>query len=375
MRPVSDAFNAAVAGSHIAGFRATLLTSYQEGTTPSGDEVPVVGGDVTLDSTADVRGTLELITDGTGWDARAGKHPIQCYGTEVYVERGVQLGGSMSWVGQGYYKIQSVEQQAAPDGNLTVEASDRMQTIIDAQLPSPRSYGASASVLSVFNDLVLELYPDATINFDYDASSDELGSPQLTTQDRHAFLADLATTRGKVMYWDYTGQLTIKDPPDPGAAVYTVGAGSKGILISADRSITRDGVYNAVVVTGDGTNTSDAPLAVAFDNNPASPTYFFGTYGQVPYLFSNPLVTAGQTAASTAVLLLGKLITLPQSATLTALSNPALEPLDVLQVVYGGSSSPDENMSISQLTIPLTVQEAWSATVHDPSPLIRIGVR
>ena len=143
MRPVSAAFLAAVAGSHIAAFRATLVTTYQEGTTPSGTDVPVIGGDVTLDSTADVRGTLELITDGTGWDARAGHHPIQCYGQELYVERGVQIGGSVTWVGQGYYKIQSVEQATAPDGNLTIEASNRMQTIIDAQLPSPRSYSAT----------------------------------------------------------------------------------------------------------------------------------------------------------------------------------------------------------------------------------------
>lgn len=375
MRPVSAAFSAAVSGSHIAAFRATLLDSYQEGTTPSGDEIPVIGGDVVLDSTADVRGTLDLTTDGTGWDARAGHHPIQCYGTEIYIERGIEIGGSVTWVGQGYYKIQSVEQSEAPDGNLTVEGSDRMQTIIDAQLPSPRSYSATKTVLSVFNDLVLELYPDATINFDYDASSDQLGSPQVTTEDRHGFLVDLATTRGKVMYWDYNGQLTIKDPPDPGLAVYTVGAGQDGILIGADRSITREGVYNAVVVTGDGSGTSDAPLAVAFDNNPASPTYFFGNYGQVPFTFSNPLVNTYGAAGSTAVLLLAKLITLPQSATLTALTNPALEPLDVLRVVYGGTSSPDENMAIDMLTIPLDVDSVWSATVHDPSPTVRIALQ
>lgn len=373
VRSVSDAFLATVSGSHIAAFRARLITSYQEGTSPTGTEIPVVGGDVTLDATADVRGTLELTTDGTGWDPRPGKSPIQCYGTEIYVERGVQIGGSITWVGQGYYKIQTVEQQEAPDGNLTVEGSDRMQTIIDAELPSPRSYAATDTVETVVNDLVLELYPNATIDYDYDPSSDELGSPQVTTEDRHGFLVDLATTRGKVIYWDYQGHLVIKDPPDPGSPVYTVGAGHNGILISADRTITRENVYNAVVVTSDGSGTSDAPLAVAFDNNPLSPTYFFGTYGQVPLSFSSPLVKDYNAAAATATLLLTRSITLPQTATLTALSNPALEPLDVIRVEYGSESSPDITMSIDQLTIPLTVDEAWSATVHDPSPTMRIG--
>jgi hypothetical protein len=374
LRPVSDAFLAAVAGSHIAAFRATLITGYQEGTSPTGTEIPVVGGDVTLDATADVRGTLELITDGTGWDPRAGKSDIQCYGTEVYVERGIVVGGSVTWVGQGYYKIQSVEQPQAPDGNLTVEASDRMQAIIDAQLPSPRSYAATDTVEDVVSDLVLELYPDATVDYDYDASSDELGSPQVTDTDRHGFLADLITTRGKVMYWDYQGHLVIQDPPDPGAPVYTVGAGKNGILIAADRTITREGVYNAVVVTADGSGTSDAPLAVAFDSNPLSPTYFYGPYGQVPQLFSSPLVKDYDSAAATAVLLLTQAITLPQTATLAALTNPALEPLDVLRVEYGSRSSPDISMTIDQLTIPLNVSDQWSAIVHDPSPTMRIGL-
>lgn len=369
IRPVSDAFLAAVTGSHLVAFRATALSSYQEGVSPSGTQIPVIGGDVTLDATADVRGTLDLTTDGTGWDTRPGRSLLQPYGTEVFIERGVILGGSTTWVSQGYFKIQTVEQAAAPDGTLEITASDRMQGIIDAQLPSPRSYAATDTVLDVFNDLVLEIYPAATIDFDYTASTDELGSPQVTDTDRHGFLADVVTTRGKVMYWDYRGHLVIKDPPDPTMPVLTVGAGKGGVLISADRTLSRDGVNNAIVVTSNGSGTSDAPLAVAYDNNPKSPTYFFGPYGQVPLTFSNPLVTTFASAQATAILLLQKAITLPLTANLTAVPNPALEPLDPLKVTYGRGSAPDTSMVIDTLTIPLNATDPWTATVHDPGPM------
>lgn len=373
IRPVSNAFLAAVTGSHLVAFRATALTSYQEGTSPSGTGIPVISGDVTLDATADVRGTLDMFTDGTGWDTRPGRHLVQPYGTELYVERGVVLGGSVTWVGQGYYKIMSVEQAVSPDGNLEITGSDRMQGIIDAQLPSPRSYAATVSVLSVFNDLVLGVYPAATIDFDYDASLDQLGSPQVADTDRHGFLADLVTTRGKVMYWDYRGHLVIKSPPDPTMPVLTVGAGKGGVLISADRTLSRNGVSNAVVVTASGSGTSAAPLAVAYDNNPHSPTYYFGTYGQVPLTFSSPLITSYESAAATAILLLQKAITLPLTAVLTAVPNPALEPLDPLKVTYGRGAAPDTSMVIDTITIPLDATSPWTATVHDPSQM-KIGM-
>lgn len=354
-------------GSHLIAVRATALTSYQEGVSPSGTVIGIVGGDVTLDATADVRGALDCTTDGTGWDTRPGRSLLQPYGTELYIERGVVLGGSTTWVGQGYFKIQSVEQATAPDGNLEITGSDRMQGIIDAELPSPRSYSATDTVQTVFNDLVLEVYPAATISFDYDASSDELGSPQVTDTDRHGFLADLVTTRGKVMYWDYQGHLVITSPPDPASPVWTVGAGKGGVLISADRTLSRDGVNNAVVVTSSGSGTTDAPLAVAYDNNPSSPTYYYGPYGQVPLTFSNPLVTSYDSAAAAAVLLLQKAITLPLTANLTAVPNPALEPLDPLKVTYGKGSAPDTSMVIDTITIPLNATDPWTATVHDPS--------
>lgn len=228
MRPVSDQFKAAVAGSHAMAAEAILLTSYQEGVSPSGTGLSIESGDVQLDQTAQVRSTLSLVTDGTGWDARPGRSDLQPYGSEVFARRGVNVAGSTEWVSLGYFRIQSVSQDKPPDGPLSVEASDRMQAIIDAQIVSPVSFKATDTVSGVFAALVHDVYPSATIDFDYSAASDELGTAMVTGQDRYGFLYELAASRGKIMFWDYQGHLSVQDVPSPSEAVADLTAGQPG---------------------------------------------------------------------------------------------------------------------------------------------------
>lgn len=333
----------------------------------------MAGGDVTYDATAQVMGTLSLTTDGTGWNPRPGKHLIQPYGTELYIERGVVVRGSTEWVSLGYFKITEVEQQAAPNGNLTVTASDRMQGIIDAQIIRPVQFAATQTVSDVFTSLVTQVYPDAVIEYDWDASSDELGGVQVTAQDRYGFLNELLLSRGKVMYFDYRGVLVVKTQPIAGGTpVWDVTGGQDGVIVSGDRILTRDNVFNAVAVTSSGASTSQAPLAVVYDNNPASPTYWHGPFGQVPEFYASPTVIGFDQAAAAGQVMLAKAIQLPFQVNFTAIPNPALEPYDVVRVNYGEQSS-DELHIIDTLTIPFDSATAMSGTGHDPSQII-LGV-
>jgi hypothetical protein len=369
VRPVSDAFLRTVRTSHAITLQAKVLTSYQEGVSPTGTDIVIEGGDVTLDATAQVRGTLNLLTDGNGWDPRPGRHILQPYGNEIWIARGVNVGGSFEIVSQGYYRMQEVNQDTAPDGQLTITGSDRMQGIIDAQLPVPVTFAATATAADVFATLAGQVYPSVTIDFDWAASSDVLGSAQVTTEDRYGFLSDLATSRGKVMYFDYQGHLAVRDRPDPGVAVWDVNAGAGGVLITASRTLTRDNVCNAVIVTADGADTSAPPLAVAYDGNPGSPTYYYGTFGKVPEFWSSPLVTTAAQAQAAAALILARAVGLPVQADFSAVPNPALEPLDVVSVTYPAPAAADAALVIGQITIPLTAADPLAATAYNASSL------
>lgn len=373
MRPVSDAFLAAIRGSHSIAVRATVTTTYQEGVSPTGTRIPVIGGSVTLDSTAQVQGSLSLTTDGNGWSVLPGAHILQPYGNEIFIERGVVHGGMTEWVGLGYYRIQSAEQDQAPNGTLAITGSDRMQAIVDEKVITPMSFKAGTSVSAVFTALVGDVYPSATINFDYDATTDLLGVTQSVTtdSDRYQFLSDLATSRGKVMYFDYQGKLQVKSKPDPGTVVWHVDAGPGGVQVSAGRTITRDGICNAAVVTSDGASGSAPPLAVAYDNDPASPTYYHGTFGHVPQWWSSPAVTTPAQAAAAAKLVLSRSRALPLQATFEAVPNPALETLDVISLDYLTGSDPP--FLIDTLTIPLTATDTLSATGHNPPAIVAVS--
>ena len=113
MRPVSDAFLDAVRGSHRMCARARVCPPGQTGVDPDGVDIPILAGQVEQDATADVRATVDLTTDGSAWTAEVGDL-LTPYGNELFVERGIVFGnGDREWVSQGYFRIDSVEQDDA----------------------------------------------------------------------------------------------------------------------------------------------------------------------------------------------------------------------------------------------------------------------
>lgn len=332
MRPVSSRYLQAVRGSHDAPVRVRLVTPGQTGVTPDGVELAVIGGSVKLDASADVRTTADLelaeawTTDGTG---------IAPYGQEIYVERGISYGnGQREWVGFGYLRLEDVDQEEAPTGPLQVNAFDRMRGIVEARMLAPVQYLAGQTVGFVVEDLVTAVYPAAVIEWDDATDAGTLSRSQIVEEDRHAFLRELVTSYGKIMYWDHRGVLVIKDPPDPAAPVFEVDAGRNGVLVRVSRSLSRQGVYNAVVASGEAVDDAAPVFAVAYDDDPASLTYWDGAFGKVPRFFSSPFIATEAQALTAAQNMLSQSLGLPYEVNLAMVPNAALEPLDAVRVVY-----------------------------------------
>src|SRR5690606_24391248 len=103
-------------------------------------------------------------------------------------------------------------------------------------------------------------------------------------------LRDLAESLGKLVWWDGEGTLRVADAPDATVPVWHVRAGRHGVLVSAQRRVTRQGIYNAVVAQGEATSGTPA-RAVVVDDGPLSPTRWGGPFGKVPRFYSSPLLT------------------------------------------------------------------------------------
>lgn len=369
MRPVSQRFLGALRGSHEAVFEATVVTPGQTGVQPTGTTIPIVDGNVQIDGTAQIRSTLELTTTGRGmWPTRAGDL-LAPYANEVHVRRGISLGGGVTeWVSLGYHRIYTPEQDWVPDGPIRLSCRDRMSGILDGTLTAPRSFPSTTTYGTVVSTLVTDIYPWATIEWDLPGWRDSsIGRQAIAEGDRYKFLDDLIKATGKVWWWDHRGVLVIRTPPPASNPVWEVNEGEGGVLVSLSRRLTREGVYNGVIATGEGADTAAPVRALVVDSDMTSPTQWGGPFGKVPKPFSSPLITTAAQAWTAASAMLSQLLGLPYAVDLTAVPNPALEPYDPIRVTYPGRA---ETHVIDRMTIPLTVEAPLTASTREQSTVL-----
>jgi hypothetical protein len=351
MRPVTAEFLAALRGSHDMCARARIVAPGQTGVDPDGTEIPILGGDVVLDANAEIRGSVDIETSSDQWPTTATDLATP-YGNELFVERGIKMGGGTRiWVSQGYYRIDTVDQDSIP-GSMVIAGSDRMSQVVDARLVAPVQFGAAVTLESVVEQLVLEVLPDATFAIDVDFATATVGRAAVAEEDRFKFLAKLVRAHGKIWYWDHTGALRITSPPDATNPVFTVNSGSGGVLVKLARKLTRDGMYNAVLATGEGPDSDNPVRALAYDADPMSPTYWHGQFGKIPRMFSSPFITTTAQAKSAASSMLRRVLGLPSQVQFSAVPNPALEPEDPVRVVSPATGS--RIHILERLSLPLT---------------------
>lgn len=351
-------FQDATSGSHTARIEARIVTTFHTGPDPDGDETLVSSGDVTYDASADIWATAEVTTVGA-WP-RTAQSPLAPYGNEIFIRRGIDVGGPEGtiWSELGYFRI--VEPTGEGDGLIRVSLEDRMAGLIDARFLTPRVIAKGRTVGSVFRDLVEEVYPLAEVVFDDPAEFGTLRRAVIVEKDRYQFLADLAESLGKVMHWDGLGRLQVRTPPAATEPRWRIGAGAHGTLIRADKRITRRDVYNAVVARGEGASGEEtAALGIAVDDNPESPTYFGGRFGSVPRFYSSPLLADDAGARAAAATMLRGNLGVPYNADLTAVANPAIRPWDPVAVT--GKDGDREAHVLKAVTVPLDVENALTA--------------
>lgn len=377
MRPVSPKFLDTLTGSHLAVFRARVCTTFQVGTNPVGTQIPIIDGDVKASATAAIRATLDLTTgrDPEGklppalWPRRK-TDLLAPFGNEIYVESGVAYGnGQREWVGLGYYRINTPEQEEVPDGPVRIAAADRHAGIVDARFEAPRQFAATMTAGDLVDVLIREVYPDAVIEWD-GGSGAAIGRTIITEDDRAGTLNDLLTSLGRVGYWRYDGVYRIEAPPSvTGDPQWEISAGADGVLVEMSRGLTRERVYNAVVATGEAGDTTAPARAVAYNLDPNSPTYYRGRFGPVPMFYSSPFLTTNAQCFSAATSLLKQQLGLPYQVELASVANPALEPYDVLSVGYPSKSRSRslrrETHVVDEVTIPLVQTRALTLKTRE----------
>lgn len=389
MISVSTNFLNSLRGSHEAVYRSRVVTTRTSGANPSGTEIPILAGQVRLDATADERSALDLTVSGT-WPVNNQFSLLAPFGQEIYAERGIRAvnNGDVEYVPLGYFRIETVEQDDAPNSPIRITGRDRMAAIIEARMLQPRTFAAGTSFGEIILNLVGEIYPYIDYLIDFDLSNATLREAATVDENRYEFLRDIATSRGRIMYFDRTGTFCITTAPDATMPVWTVDAGPMGVLVNARRQLSRSGVYNAVVAQGTENDISAGdppPRGVALDTDTSSATYFYGPYGQVPRYYASPLLYTDAQAQSAAESILAQVTGLPYAVDLSFVPNPALDPLDPVQIQIGEegvvSSSIVEIIASSEfpptegkeMAFDQNIETKWLALEDIPYIMVRLN--
>ena len=363
-------FAGLVSGSHAAKFRARVLTTFQTGDDPDGTAMLLIDGEVEFDATAEIRaqGSVALVGE---WP-RARNLSLGPYGSEIFLSRGVDTGeNGILWAPLGYFRITDTSQADAAKGPIQLDLEDRMATIIDSRFLAPRQWLQGAEVGAIITEVVTEIYPDAVIVWDDDSYLSQLGRSLIVEESRYEVLQTFADGLGKIFYWDELGRLVFLTAPDDTTPIWDVKAGAGGVMIEANRSLSRDGVYNAVVVTGEGADQIMPVRAVAYDAQASSPTFFGGPFGRVPRFYSSPFITTQEQAITAAENILRRSLGAPYDVGLSAVPNPALRPYDVLRVVFNDGNR--EMHIVERVRIPLDVSSPIAISTRQ-STIVHVGI-
>lgn len=354
MRPVSSRFLEALSKSHRLATRIEVLASNVVIATID----TALSGGVTLDRASQVRGRADLtiVDDGTlGLVPDAAADLLAPYGNEIRVSRGIQYpDDELELVSLATLGIQDTDVDSNASGTtIRVTGLDRAQRVIDARFEEPYEIDEGTN----YADAIQDTLDAAIAGLTYSFPTITTTTPHLIAaegDDRWAFVQSMGESLGMLLYFDGDGTCVLDPVAQPtGTADLELVEGATGVLVAAGRRWTREGAFNRVIATGENTGTDAAPVrGVATDDNPLSPTYYYGQFGKIPRFYSSQFLTTDAQALDAATAILARETGTSQSVTFGAVVNPAVEPNDIARITRTVAGI-DENHVIDNLTIPL----------------------
>jgi hypothetical protein len=320
------------------------------------NDVPVASGSVSTDRTRNTRYEASVEIGMYPWDSL----PVSSNGTRIRLYRGLESIGVRERVQVGEYQVYSFKRTNRGTVSTTLKGLENY--LIEGSFIRPVTPPYGNSIIATISDLIHDVLPDAEVVAN--CSTDRLvSSTGAWERDRWGdAITALAKGIDAEVYCGYDGRFYITDAPNLSTLTgkYRIQGGPGGVMVTEDRSDTRDGVYNGVSVSANSSDQTVPPVwAFSYDNNPDSPTYFYGPFGQrIRYYSSQFFTTVSQCQAYADRLLIESLAP-NQSLSVGTAPIPFLEAGDPVTVV-SEQGYPMADFLINKTTLPLG-NDAWSA--------------
>jgi hypothetical protein len=377
--PLSANFLPALRYSHTVVSQVDL---YSPEGVPLVYDLPISEGSVTVDGSSQVRRTCDI----TVADPKYYKL-VTPYGSQLFIKRGIKyISGAIEWVPLGYFRIESVH-ETWPFNGLSVVGADRAKVLVDNPFTHDDQVSDTRTVLEEIARLAAEGFRLYGENYwggynpqltDFDPTNALLHQPYTPTDkfpDLYWVLGDsridainnLALSAGVEFYFLPGGGPAVRKVPTiNNTPVWTITSGNPdGIIIQADRELTREETYNVVIVNSSDQSSIDPLLFIAEDLDPTSPTYV-GIHGRIIYVY--PTIVDSDRAQTVANTLLAQTKQLIRQISLTTVCNPALGEGDVITAVLPDGTS--INVLVDGFTIPLGSESAMPLNCRSSVPIL-----
>lgn len=319
-------------------------------------------GKVDLDSQAMIRGRCDftVIDDGLrDLIPVTASDMLAPYGNEARLARGIRFpDGTAEAVSLGVFRMRQVNPEDTGDSTpIQITGLDRWSRITDARFESMWVIPAGTNAVEAIRQTVLVCYPDCPM---------DLGSTTITISqtigerggDRGVFIQDIARSIGSELYFDGTGTL-VRRPMALATdnSRWTITEGPGGALLKVGRAWDVERLYNKVITSGEPQDGSAPVCASAWDNNPLSPTYYYGKFGKRPRFYVSQMVTTEQQAALASAGILAKSLGASQQITFDQMVDPTMEPGKVVRIMRDRLGL-DEKHVLDTLSIPLAATDS-----------------
>lgn len=373
-----------------SSFRRTMTMTIAEETNDIADTVPVYNNYTAVNSAtatytllnaskATYSLFLELLSYSVNKSSISKYVPVNAYspltpfGNEITVWRGVKYDdGTVEEVPLGVFLITKVDVDANEGGTtIKVDGVDRSLRV-SRNKPTEAPYYSSGGTAGVTGTEVINLvtalknliqtsWADVKFNFidvDLNINAFVLG----IGEDPWVKAVQIANQCGYDLFFDADGVCTLGSIPDSSSMIpmVTYQEGSEAVLLGVSRSISSDNTYNGVHLTATGTSMPIPFMATAWDEDSSSPTYRYGSFGQVPIFLTSNLLSTKAICEASAVRTLYRYIGASEEISWSSITNPAHDVFDVVQVQNTGTQI-NVVLIIDSLTIPFGANESMSA--------------
>jgi hypothetical protein len=366
MYPTSNEFRAAIATSHIAVSKAEVWSGENRLS-----ELAIESGNVEVNTASAIRRTCQvtLVTDRT----TANLVPdtqfdlLTPFGNELKLYRGVEFSdGSREYIPLGVFVITDVNISDRNEG-VVIELTGEDRALIVARNKWTAPYQVTSGALETAIENLLEnRYPGVIVSLPTtNVTINQVILGVEKDNDPWQDAVEICQLVGYDLFFDATGAAVMKQFPtlDGTSPIATFVEGSGTTVTSLTRNLSTKETYNGVIYYVEGTNVSSPIRVEVWDEDPSSPTYRYGKFGQVPTFVDSNIVSSSSAAITAATLLLNTYIGAQEKINWEGIVNPALDVQDIVYVKTSGAKV-DRVVILDSLSIPLSSTESMSSTAR-----------